>query len=333
MASARQHPPMDHQHQQERPSVARAHSFPPPLQPSASSSSSSVRPSASSPASGSHPNAYHPYASSPKKPLLFINTVPPTDASVSTKPKRKRIMPEQLKELCALFDITDSPSFDAREKVGQAVGMTNREGEAEEGKGARRDLADDSLPLARLNAVVSSSLVPKSSSKSQPRASSSTGSQASAPYLGASRRTTSPLVLHLPILGRYRRAAGKRSRRTYLEVPPYSEKCTNTIRRTRRSRVCFPPSSSPRTRSTRAASCPASTASYKPTLASWTSTRTSILRATCRAWCRNAFTSAQLPPPFTATLLPLAAHLSLLAVELHAVFFRHDFPFHFILAR
>lgn len=37
-------------------------------------------------------------------------------------------MPEQLVELCALFDVTDSPSFEAREKVGNAVGMTNREG-------------------------------------------------------------------------------------------------------------------------------------------------------------------------------------------------------------
>ena len=77
----------------------------------------------------SHINSYHPYAPPAKKALLFINTVPPSEAPASTKPKRKRILPEQLTELCALFDTTDSPSFEAREKVATAVGMTNREGE------------------------------------------------------------------------------------------------------------------------------------------------------------------------------------------------------------
>lgn len=229
MAAPRQHPSMDPQHQQERPSVARAHSFPPPPQ-AASSSSSSSRPSASSPSSSQHPNAYHPYAS-PKKPLLFINTVPPTDASVSTKPKRKRIMPEQLKELCALFEITDSPSFDAREKVGQAVGMTNREGELKrtrKGGSAPRKLTLF-LDSRALELPPSPSLVPKSTSKGQPRACSSAGSQAGAPNLVASGRTSPSLVLHLSFLGRYRGAASERSRRAYMALSPYSKKRTDAL--------------------------------------------------------------------------------------------------------
>lgn len=43
------------------------------------------------------------------------------------KPARKRTSPEQLNELCAVFERTDSPSFDIREVLSQKLGMTNRE--------------------------------------------------------------------------------------------------------------------------------------------------------------------------------------------------------------
>ncbi|KAL8276148.1 hypothetical protein RQP46_011442 [Phenoliferia psychrophenolica] len=79
---------------------------------------------------------FHPYQ--PKsRPLLFVNTVPPPQASSGPaltpevvsqmKPKRKRISPEQLTALTGLFDRTDSPSFDLRESLGVRLGMSNRE--------------------------------------------------------------------------------------------------------------------------------------------------------------------------------------------------------------
>ncbi|KAJ1727214.1 hypothetical protein LPJ61_004693 [Coemansia biformis] len=43
------------------------------------------------------------------------------------KAKRKRITPEQLKELTAVFDKTDTPTHDIREELSQKLGMTNRE--------------------------------------------------------------------------------------------------------------------------------------------------------------------------------------------------------------
>lgn len=82
-------------------------------------------------------HGYQPYptAATPhqKKSLLFINAAPTGQDPSQMKPKRKKISPEQLVELCALFDQTDAPSFEQRDKVGRAVGMTNREGETETG--------------------------------------------------------------------------------------------------------------------------------------------------------------------------------------------------------
>ncbi|KAK4058041.1 hypothetical protein OIO90_000780 [Microbotryomycetes sp. JL221] len=81
--------------------------------------------------SSSHAPGFHPYStsprttSSPKKQLLFVNagTVDPALA----KPKRKRINPDQLQHLVALFDETDSPNFEQRERVARLTSMTNRE--------------------------------------------------------------------------------------------------------------------------------------------------------------------------------------------------------------
>ncbi|KAK9763090.1 hypothetical protein K7432_010562 [Basidiobolus ranarum] len=43
------------------------------------------------------------------------------------KAKRKRITPEQLKELLAMFEQTDTPSFEVRESLSKKLNMTNRE--------------------------------------------------------------------------------------------------------------------------------------------------------------------------------------------------------------
>lgn len=43
------------------------------------------------------------------------------------KPKRKRITPEQLECLTSLFEQTDTPSFEIREKLSAKLNMTNRE--------------------------------------------------------------------------------------------------------------------------------------------------------------------------------------------------------------
>lgn len=79
---------------------------------------------------------FHPYQQKPR-PLLFINTILPPSAPVGplaselipaqVKPKRKRISPEQLDALTALFEQTDSPSFDVRERLGAQLNMSNRE--------------------------------------------------------------------------------------------------------------------------------------------------------------------------------------------------------------
>ncbi|KAI9287596.1 homeobox domain-containing protein, partial [Umbelopsis sp. AD052] len=45
----------------------------------------------------------------------------------SKKAKRKRITPEQLVDLLALFEKTDTPSFEVREKLANQLNMTNRE--------------------------------------------------------------------------------------------------------------------------------------------------------------------------------------------------------------
>ncbi|KAJ1848672.1 hypothetical protein LPJ70_000908 [Coemansia sp. RSA 2708] len=49
------------------------------------------------------------------------------NTSEPKKAKRKRITPEQLKELTAVFDKTDTPTHDIREELSKQLGMTNRE--------------------------------------------------------------------------------------------------------------------------------------------------------------------------------------------------------------
>ncbi|ORY92231.1 homeobox domain-domain-containing protein, partial [Syncephalastrum racemosum] len=46
---------------------------------------------------------------------------------VPVKPKRKRISPEQFQALSQLFEQTDTPNFELREKLAQKLKMTNRE--------------------------------------------------------------------------------------------------------------------------------------------------------------------------------------------------------------
>ncbi|KAJ2535751.1 hypothetical protein EV175_006876, partial [Coemansia sp. RSA 1933] len=43
------------------------------------------------------------------------------------KAKRKRITPEQLKELTTVFETTDTPTHDIREVLSKKLNMTNRE--------------------------------------------------------------------------------------------------------------------------------------------------------------------------------------------------------------
>ncbi|KAK4054899.1 SWI/SNF chromatin-remodeling complex subunit [Microbotryomycetes sp. JL201] len=108
-----------------RPPLGQYHSFPPA--PRSPSYQGVARPSSQM---GSAHASYHPYSPpgasvSPKKQLLFINSSS-NDPAVN-KPKRKRISPEQLEHLLELFNQTDAPTFDQREKVAQATAMTNRE--------------------------------------------------------------------------------------------------------------------------------------------------------------------------------------------------------------
>ncbi|KAJ2632249.1 hypothetical protein H4R22_001399 [Coemansia sp. RSA 1290] len=49
------------------------------------------------------------------------------NTSEPKKAKRKRITPEQLKELTAVFEKTDTPTHDIREELSKKLGMTNRE--------------------------------------------------------------------------------------------------------------------------------------------------------------------------------------------------------------
>ncbi|KAJ2356425.1 hypothetical protein IWW50_005430 [Coemansia erecta] len=49
------------------------------------------------------------------------------NTSEPKKAKRKRITPEQLKELTAVFDKSDTPTHDIREELSKKLGMTNRE--------------------------------------------------------------------------------------------------------------------------------------------------------------------------------------------------------------
>lgn len=50
-----------------------------------------------------------------------------TERDRSGRPKRKRITPEQLDALLGLFQQTDTPSYEQRERVAVHLGMSNRE--------------------------------------------------------------------------------------------------------------------------------------------------------------------------------------------------------------
>ncbi|GAA5944653.1 hypothetical protein JCM10213_008099 [Rhodosporidiobolus nylandii] len=90
--------------------------------------------------------AYHPYrpqeAPSPtpsatcapvpsRRPILFVDTTQQASASNDAlrqcRRQRKRITPEQLARLTEVFEMTDSPSYDVRDSLGAAIGMSNRE--------------------------------------------------------------------------------------------------------------------------------------------------------------------------------------------------------------
>ncbi|GJN91698.1 hypothetical protein Rhopal_004721-T1 [Rhodotorula paludigena] len=82
--------------------------------------------------------AYHPYKppSASSKPICFVDTTQQAAAAATSgsidplqqcRPKRKRITPEQLVKLVAIFDTTDSPSYEIRETLSTECGMTNRE--------------------------------------------------------------------------------------------------------------------------------------------------------------------------------------------------------------
>ncbi|GAA6001706.1 hypothetical protein JCM10207_002276 [Rhodosporidiobolus poonsookiae] len=93
--------------------------------------------------SSSNDVSYHPYRPTPvpassspptagfSKPILFVDTTQQAasagDPMQQCRPKRKRITPEQLVELTGVFETTDSPSYDVRDKLGAKIGMTNRE--------------------------------------------------------------------------------------------------------------------------------------------------------------------------------------------------------------
>jgi hypothetical protein len=49
------------------------------------------------------------------------------DMDKMTRPKRKRISPQQLQSLLAIFSQTDTPSYELRDSVGAELGMSNRE--------------------------------------------------------------------------------------------------------------------------------------------------------------------------------------------------------------
>ncbi|KAF7729322.1 Mix paired-like homeobox [Apophysomyces ossiformis] len=49
------------------------------------------------------------------------------EVTPTTKAKRKRITPEQFRRLSDLFERTDTPSYELREKVARELNMTNRE--------------------------------------------------------------------------------------------------------------------------------------------------------------------------------------------------------------
>ncbi|GAA5834517.1 hypothetical protein JCM9279_004340 [Rhodotorula babjevae] len=105
---------------------------------SSSSSSSTPRPHAQ------HDHAYHPYRqplpsptpTKPVKSITFVDANEQVEAALkgntlealqNCRPKRKRIHPEQLERLLEVFETTDSPTYEVRDKLGADTGMTNRE--------------------------------------------------------------------------------------------------------------------------------------------------------------------------------------------------------------
>ncbi|KPV78536.1 uncharacterized protein RHOBADRAFT_41081 [Rhodotorula graminis WP1] len=99
-----------------------------------SPSSSASRPHAQ------HDHAYHPYrqspAPTPTKAITFVDANEQIEAALkgssldalqNCRPKRKRILPDQLERLLEVFETTDSPTFEVRDKLGAATSMTNRE--------------------------------------------------------------------------------------------------------------------------------------------------------------------------------------------------------------
>ncbi|RUS17513.1 hypothetical protein BC938DRAFT_476227 [Jimgerdemannia flammicorona] len=134
-----------------RPSFRR---FSEPSLPSSASANSAGPPSPDS--KSSSPVAYEPTKHDPENPTTNEaepqkenGVTTPAEAGSSTqqqqqegtatgttgavveaaapKAKRKRITPEQLADLVALFEQTDTPSFEVREKLAKKLGMTNRE--------------------------------------------------------------------------------------------------------------------------------------------------------------------------------------------------------------
>ncbi|KAJ2760414.1 hypothetical protein IWQ57_006312, partial [Coemansia nantahalensis] len=85
---------------------------------SSSSSSSSNRPVA-----GQHALQFAPHPAG-RYPQIVIKE---PSTSEPKKARRKRITPEQLKELTAVFETADTPTHDVREELSQKLGMTNRE--------------------------------------------------------------------------------------------------------------------------------------------------------------------------------------------------------------
>ncbi|TPX48955.1 hypothetical protein SeLEV6574_g01745 [Synchytrium endobioticum] len=74
----------------------------------------------------------HMHTVSPHAPYQYVQ-MSANDAILASilnarkKPPRKRTTPEQLNELCAVFETTRSPSFEVREALSQRLAMTNRE--------------------------------------------------------------------------------------------------------------------------------------------------------------------------------------------------------------
>jgi len=83
----------------------------------------SATPSLKSPASPSSRR----YSAPPRSSFSAAEQEANQDDHPVKKAKRKRITPEQLVDLLALFEKTDTPSFEVREKLANQLNMTNRE--------------------------------------------------------------------------------------------------------------------------------------------------------------------------------------------------------------